>query len=86
MISLTCSSFSGTANFEITFTIHHISDDSEVTSIVDLGDGMGNVYGKIMITDDAGVQQSLDVHLRRVVADIDDTPGGFYEYLLIEDG
>ena len=57
--------------------------DSEVSYIIDLSTP---VYGKVMITDDAGVAENLDVHLRRVVANIDNTTGGVYEHLLIEDG
>ena len=83
IIFLICSSFSDTAEFVITFTVHLSRDNSEVDSIIDL---RTPVYGKVMITDDAGVPEYLDVHLRQVVADTDNTTGGDDEYLLIENG
>ncbi|XP_020618334.1 uncharacterized protein LOC110056218 isoform X5 [Orbicella faveolata] len=74
---------SGIADFVITFTVHLVSDDSQVTSVIDLST---DVYGKVMITNDAGVPEYLDVHLRKVVADLDNAPGGPDEYVLIDDG
>ena len=58
------SSFSGTEDFYITFTVHY-SDDRDVTSIIDLST---EVYGKIEIVNDAGIPQDLDVHLLEVTA------------------
>jgi len=75
-----CSSFSDIADFSITLTVHLVSDDSQVTSVIDLST---EVYGKVMITD---VPENLDVHLRKVVADLDNAPGGPSEYELIKDG
>jgi len=71
---------SGIADFSITLTVHLVSDDSQVTSVIDLST---EVYGKVMITD---VPENLDVHLRKVVADLDNAPGGPSEYELIKDG
>ncbi|XP_020618333.1 uncharacterized protein LOC110056218 isoform X4 [Orbicella faveolata] len=68
------------ADFSITLTVHLVSDDSQVTSVIDLST---EVYGKVMITD---VPENLDVHLRKVVADLDNAPGGPSEYELIKDG
>lgn len=77
-----CSSFSAVGDeFVIVFTVHTLNND-EVTSIIDLSTP---VYGKVMITDDSGIPQNLDVHLRNVTADTDDSLGGD-EFPLIEDG
>ena len=64
------------------FTVHFVSDNTEVTSVIDLGT---LAYGKIEITDDSGIPQDLDIHSRKVTGDTDDSPGG-YEFALIEDG
>ena len=78
-----CFFFSAVGNdFIIQFTVHRAADDVEVTSIIDL---ITLVYGKVMITDDSGIPQNLDVHLVEVTADTDVSPGG-YEFALIEDG
>ena len=74
------SSFSGTADFVITLTVHEKYSDTEVTSVIDLST---EVYGKIMITDDAGIPQDLDVHLLEVTAAGDGVDSYF---TLIEDG
>ena len=78
-----CSSCSGVGDdFVIEFTVHLVSDNTEVTSVIDLGT---LVYGKIEITDDSGIPQDLDIHSREVTADTDDSLGGD-EFALIEDG
>lgn len=78
-----CSSFSGIQDFVIELTVHRASDDLEVTGVLDLSTA---VYGKVEITDTAGISLGLDVHLRSVVADSDNTPGGGNEFDLITDG
>lgn len=78
-----CSSFSGIQDFVIELTVHRASDDLEVTGVLDLSTA---VYGKVEITNTAGISQGLDVHLRSVVADSDNTPGGGNEFDLITDG
>ena len=78
-----CSSFSGIQDFVIELTVHRASDDLEVTGVLDLSTA---VYGKVEITNTAGISLGLDVHLRSVVADSDNTPGGGNEFDLITDG
>ena len=78
-----CFSFSALGNdFAIDFTVHLYDDDSEVTSIIDL---KTQVYGKVMITDNSGIPQNLNLHFREVTADTDDSPGDD-EFPLIIDG
>ena len=78
-----CSSFSGVGDdFFFFFTVHLVSDYSEVTSIIDLSTP---VFGKIEITDTSGIPQNMDVHLREVTADNDNSPGGD-EFVLVKDG
>lgn len=74
-----CSSSSGVADFVILFKVYDAADN-EVTSIIDL---RTPVYGKLSI-DGADFPQGLDIHLREVTADNDDTAGG--EFTLIRDG
>ena len=77
-----CSSFSGIgADFGIEFTIHLVSDNSQVNSVIYLSTA---VYGKIVITDPSGIPQSLDIHFREVTADDDNSPGG--EFPLVQYG
>lgn len=80
-----CSSFSGIQDFVIELSLFRISDGSEVqvSEVLDLSTA---VYGKVEITDTAGISLGLDVHLRSVVADSDNTPGGGNEFDLITDG
>ena len=78
-----CFPFLGVGDdFTIEFTVHFVSTDFEVTSTIDLGT---DVYGQLEITDDSGIPQNLDVHLREVTADTDGSAGGD-EFPLIEDG
>ena len=69
-------------DFTIEFTVHFRSTGLQINSIVDLST---SVFGKIEITDPSGIPQNLDVHLREVTADIDDSPTGD-EFALIENG
>ena len=78
-----CFSFSDVgAEFVIEFTVHTVTPDTDVTSVIDLSTP---VYGKIEITDDSGISQNLDVHLEEVTTDTDNTTGGD-EFILIENG
>ena len=76
------SSFSAVADFIIDFTVHLDDDDSEVTTIIDLSTA---VYGKLVITGDGDFPQGLDIHLKEVTADTDNTAGG-EEFALITNG
>ena len=69
-------------DFTIEFTVHFVGNGLQINSIVDLSTP---VFGKIEITDPSGIPQNLDVHLREVTADINDSPTGD-EFALIEDG
>ena len=69
-------------DFTIEFTVHFVGNGLQINSIVDLSTP---VFGKIEITDPSGIPQNLDVHLREVTADIDDSPTGD-DFALIEDG
>ena len=69
-------------DFTIEFTVHFVSSGLQINSIVDLST---SVFGKIEITDPSGIPQNLDVHLREVTADFNDSPTDD-EFALIEDG
>ena len=77
-----CSSFSAVEDFIIEFKVYEVDNGNEVTSIIDLRTA---VYGKIEITSTRNLSQQLDVHLREVTADTDNTTGG-HEFKLITDG
>ena len=78
-----CFSFSAVGDdFTILFTVHYADTGNQVNSVIDLSTP---VFGKIEITDPSGIPQNLDVHLREVTADINDSPTGD-EFALIEDG
>ena len=78
-----CSSFSGIQDFVIELTVHRASDDLEVTGVLDLSTA---VYGKVEITNTAGISQGLDVHLLEVDADSDNIRGGSDEIYLVTYG
>ena len=75
-----CSSSSGVADFLIEFKVYD-NNDNEVTSVIDL---KAPVYGKLWIAG-ADFPDDLDIHLRKVTADNDNTAGGL-EFQLIVDG
>ena len=79
-----CSSFSGVSDFIIAFTVHKADvNNDEVVGVIDL---RTLVYGKIAIVSAGGfpLDLDLDVHLVKVTADQDNSPGG--ELSLITDG
>ena len=76
--------FSGIQDFDIELTVH-LTDGTKVypDHVLDLST---DVYGQVEITGTAGISQDLlDVHLRKVVADLDNNPGDD-ELILISDG
>ena len=77
-------SFSDTGDFVIAFTLHYDTNNVQINSgdIIDLSTAL---YGKLEITNSAGISQGLDIHLRSVTADNDNLDGG-QEFDLITDG
>lgn len=75
---------SDTGDFVIAFTLHYDTNNVQINSgdIIDLSTAL---YGKLEITNSAGISQGLDIHLRSVTADNDNLDGG-QEFDLITDG